>query len=53
MATVRFLAGSRDFSVLYSFQTGFGANPAFCPMGTGGGGLFLSLLVKPLHVYIA
>jgi hypothetical protein len=33
-AGVRFLAGARDFSLLHSVQTGSGAHPASCPMGT-------------------
>jgi hypothetical protein len=38
-AKVRFSAEARDFSLLHSIQTGPGAHPATCPMGTGG--LFL------------
>jgi hypothetical protein len=34
-AGVLFPAGARDFSLLNSVQTGSGAYPAFCPMGTG------------------
>jgi hypothetical protein len=33
---VRFLAGAKDFSCSLSVQTGSGAHPASCPMGTGG-----------------
>jgi hypothetical protein len=33
---VRFPAGARDFSLLYSVQTGHEAHPASYPMGTGG-----------------
>jgi hypothetical protein len=35
-AGVKFLAGTRDFSVLYSIKTGSKAHPASYPMGTGG-----------------
>jgi hypothetical protein len=34
---VRFLAGSRDFSLLHSVQTASGAHPASYPMGTEAG----------------
>jgi hypothetical protein len=34
-AGVRFLAGARDFSVLYSLQTGSEHYPDSYPMGTG------------------
>jgi hypothetical protein len=34
---VRFLAGARDISLLYSVQTGYGAHLASYPVGTGGG----------------
>jgi hypothetical protein len=34
-AAVRFPAGARGFSVLHSVQTGCGAHPASCKMGTG------------------
>jgi hypothetical protein len=33
---VRFLAGAKDFSSSLCVQTGSGAHPASCPMGTGG-----------------
>jgi hypothetical protein len=33
---VRSLAGARDFSSNLCVQTGSGAHPASCPMGTGG-----------------
>jgi hypothetical protein len=36
---VRFLAGARDFLLLYSVQTGYGAHLASYPIGMGGGGL--------------
>jgi hypothetical protein len=36
MAGVRFPAGTRDFSLLHSVQTGSGAHPASYIMGTGG-----------------
>jgi hypothetical protein len=29
-------AGTKDFSSIVCVQTGSGAHPAFCPMGTGG-----------------
>jgi hypothetical protein len=32
---VRFLAGEKDFSCSLCVQTGSGAHPASCPMGTG------------------
>jgi hypothetical protein len=31
----RFPAGAKDFSSILCVQTGFGAHPASCPMGTG------------------
>jgi hypothetical protein len=34
-AGVRFPVGARDFSLLHSVQTSFGAYPAY-PVGTGG-----------------
>jgi hypothetical protein len=33
---VRSLAGAKDFSPSLCVQTGSGAHPASCPMGTGG-----------------
>jgi hypothetical protein len=33
---VRSPAGAKDFSSSLCVQTGSGAHPAFCPMGTGG-----------------
>jgi hypothetical protein len=33
---VRFLAGAKDFSCSLCVQTGSGAHPTSCPMGTGG-----------------
>jgi hypothetical protein len=33
---VRFPAGAKDFSFNLCVQTGSGAHPASCPMGTGG-----------------
>jgi hypothetical protein len=33
---VRFPAGTKDFSCSPCVQTGSGAHPASCPMGTGG-----------------
>jgi hypothetical protein len=33
---VRFPAGSKDFSSILYVQTGSGAHPASCTMGTGG-----------------
>jgi hypothetical protein len=33
---VRFPAGAKDFSSNLCVQTGSGAHPASCPMGTGG-----------------
>jgi hypothetical protein len=33
---VRSPAGAEDFSSILCVQTGSGAHPAFCPMGTGG-----------------
>jgi hypothetical protein len=33
---VRSPAGTTDFSCILCVQTGSGAHPAFCPMGTGG-----------------
>jgi hypothetical protein len=33
---VRFLAGTKDFSLLYSVETGSGAHPAPYSIGTGG-----------------
>jgi hypothetical protein len=33
---VRFLGGTRDFSLLYIVQTVSGAHPAAYPLGTGG-----------------
>jgi hypothetical protein len=33
---VRSPAGAKDFSSILSVQTGSGAHPASCPMGTGG-----------------
>jgi hypothetical protein len=33
---VRSPAGANDFSCILCVQTGFGAHPASCPMGTGG-----------------
>jgi hypothetical protein len=33
---VRSPAGAKDFSSILRVQTGSGAHPASCPMGTGG-----------------
>jgi hypothetical protein len=33
---VRSLAGAKDFSSILCVQTGSGAHPASCPVGTGG-----------------
>jgi hypothetical protein len=33
---VRSPAGAKDFSCILCVQTGSGAHPASCPMGTGG-----------------
>jgi hypothetical protein len=33
---IRFPAGAKDFSCSFCVQTGSGAHPASCPMGTGG-----------------
>jgi hypothetical protein len=33
---IRFPAGAKDFSCSLCVQTGSGAHPASCPMGTGG-----------------
>jgi hypothetical protein len=33
---VQFPAGARNFSLHHSVQTGSGAHPAFCPVGTEG-----------------
>jgi hypothetical protein len=33
---VRFPVGAKDFSCILCVQTGSGAHPASCPMGTGG-----------------
>jgi hypothetical protein len=33
---VRSPAGAKDFSSIFCVQTGSGAHPASCPMGTGG-----------------
>jgi hypothetical protein len=33
---VRSPAGAKDFSFMLCVQTGSGAHPASCPMGTGG-----------------
>jgi hypothetical protein len=33
---VRSSAGAKDFSCIFCVQTGSGANPASCTMGTGG-----------------
>jgi hypothetical protein len=33
---VRFPAGAKDFASILCVQTGSGAHPASCPMGTGG-----------------
>jgi hypothetical protein len=33
---VRSLAGAKDFSSILFVQTGSGAHPASCPVGTGG-----------------
>jgi hypothetical protein len=35
-AAVRSQAGEKDFSLIHSVKTGFGAHPASYPMGTGG-----------------
>jgi hypothetical protein len=35
-AGVRFLARTRNFSLVHSVQTGFGVQPASFPMGSGG-----------------
>jgi hypothetical protein len=35
MAGVRLPGGARDFSLLHSVQTAFGAHPASYPMATG------------------
>jgi hypothetical protein len=35
---VRYPAGAKDFSSSLCVQTGSGAHPASCTMGTGGGG---------------
>jgi hypothetical protein len=32
---VRFLAGARDVYLLHCIQTGSGAHPSSCPVGTG------------------
>jgi hypothetical protein len=33
---IRFPVGAKDFSSILCVQTGSGAHPASCPMGTGG-----------------
>jgi hypothetical protein len=44
---VRFLAGAKDFFSSLCVQTGSGAHPASCTMGTGWGGPFSGGKARP------
>jgi hypothetical protein len=44
---VRFPAGEKDFSSILCVQTGSGAHPAACAMGTGGP--FPGVKARPWH----
>jgi hypothetical protein len=44
---VRFPAGAKDFSCSLCVQTGSGAHPASCPIGTGGGVLSPGVKARP------